>query len=335
MVRPLRIQYQNAWYHVMNRGAGRQQIFLNKSHRLMFLDLLQECHKMFNVKICAYCLMDIHYHLLLFTPEGNLSRVMRHLNGVYTQKYNKTQNTDGSLFRGRYKAQLIEDDCYQLIVSRYIHLNPVEAGLVENPADYEWSSYAAYVGLSHVPDWLSVNIILQNFTQTKLLSYIKNYKDYVEESSLEEINVYTSIKNVDPIVGSERFKKNILLNISESVSIVCSGDINRIKTVPDIATIIEHVSAFYNINQEKLVRSQRAKINIPRLICMYICRIRHGHTLKNIARHFGIIRQEAVSASIYKCKQKLLSEPGLLKEIDMICDRMANSIDEPGGYKRL
>lgn len=133
MPRPLRIHFPNAWYHVMNRGAGGQKIFKNNIHRTMFLELLEECHRMFNLKICAYCLMDNHYHLLVSTPDANLSRVMRHINGVYTQKFNRLLKIDGPLFRGRYKAQLVDDDCYQLIVSRYIHLNPVEAGLVNKP----------------------------------------------------------------------------------------------------------------------------------------------------------------------------------------------------------
>ena len=159
MARPLRVHYPNAWYHVMNRGAGRQRIFNNNIHRIIFLELLEECHKMFNVKIYAYCLMDNHYHLLLSTPDANLSGAMRHLNGVYTQRFNRISKTDGPLFRGRYKAQLVEEDCYLLIVSRYIHLNPVKAGLVDHPAKYKWSSYAAYLGLAKVPTWLSVEAI--------------------------------------------------------------------------------------------------------------------------------------------------------------------------------
>src|SRR3990167_3519219 len=155
MPRPLRIQYANAWYHVMNRGAGRKNIFNKKAHRLIFLELLEECHRMFNIKIYAYCLMDNHYHLLLSTPDANLSRAMRHLNGVYTQRYNRMSKTDGPLFKGRYKAQIIDEDCYLLIVSRYIHLNPVKAALVKNPGDYKWSSYLAYIGVARSPAWLS------------------------------------------------------------------------------------------------------------------------------------------------------------------------------------
>jgi putative transposase len=90
--------------------------------------------------------MDNHYHLLLSTPEGNLNRVMRHINGVYTQRYNRLEKTDGPLFRGRYKAILVDADAYLLCVSRYIHLNPVAAGIVKKAHQYRWSSYCAYIG---------------------------------------------------------------------------------------------------------------------------------------------------------------------------------------------
>ena len=96
---------------------------------------------MFKVETHAYCLMDNHYHLLLRTPQGNLSRAMRHLNGVYTQRYNRIQKTDGPLYRGRYKAILIDVDAYLLNVSRYIHRNPIEACIVRRAERYPWSSY--------------------------------------------------------------------------------------------------------------------------------------------------------------------------------------------------
>ena len=119
MSRPLRIEFPSAWYHVMNRGAGYRDIFNNDIHRMIFADLLSQITKMFQVEIHGVCLMDNHYHLLIKTPKGNLQRAMQHLNGVYTQRYNRLENSDGPLFRGRYKAILIEPDAYLLNVSRY------------------------------------------------------------------------------------------------------------------------------------------------------------------------------------------------------------------------
>src|ERR1700722_14362351 len=101
MPRPLRLEYEDAWYHVMNRGAGRKDIFKTDEHRNIFLDLLGQANKLFGAEFHAYCLMDNHYHLLIKTPRANLSRIMRHINGIYTQKFNQLLSRDGQLFRGR------------------------------------------------------------------------------------------------------------------------------------------------------------------------------------------------------------------------------------------
>ena len=156
MVRPLRVEYEGAYYHVMNRGSGRQQIFQGVKYYEYFLHCLEQAHKRFALETHAYCLMGNHYHLLVRTPRGNLSRAMRHINGVYTQYYNYLKNTDGPLFRGRYKAINLEASSYLLEVSRYIHRNPVETKkpLVIELEKYRWSSYPAYRNLVSCEDWL-------------------------------------------------------------------------------------------------------------------------------------------------------------------------------------
>ena len=107
-VTPLRIEFPNAYYHVMNRGSAYQNIFSDSTDREVFLDLLNECHLMWGMKALAYCLMDNHYHLFIQTPEANLSRIMRHLDGLYIQRYNRKQRRDGPLFRGRYRAIVVD-----------------------------------------------------------------------------------------------------------------------------------------------------------------------------------------------------------------------------------
>ena len=121
MSRPLRIEYPDAWYHVMNRGRRSEEIFLGKEDYKTFIELLEESVELWNVRVSAYCLMTNHYHLLIQTPEANLSRCMRHINGVYTQRFNKRHHLDGQLFRGRYKSMLVDADSYLLQLVRYIH----------------------------------------------------------------------------------------------------------------------------------------------------------------------------------------------------------------------
>jgi putative transposase len=127
------------------------------------VSLLGDIATTFGVEVHAYCLMNNHYHLLLQTPRGNLSRALRHLNGVYTQRFNRAHGTDGPLFRGRFKAILVDADTYLAALSRYIHLNPVTAGVATQPEHYPWSSYPAYLGDVAPPQWLHLQPTLGTF----------------------------------------------------------------------------------------------------------------------------------------------------------------------------
>jgi len=146
MSRPLRIEFPGAFYHVTSRGNERKAIFYSDGDRLIFSDVLADVCRRFNWIVHAYCQMDNHYHLLVETPDGNLSKGMRHLNGVYTQRFNRKQNRIGHVFQGRYKAILVDKDSYLLELARYIVLNPVRARMLRSAEDWPWSSYRATAG---------------------------------------------------------------------------------------------------------------------------------------------------------------------------------------------
>jgi putative transposase len=129
MARPSRIEYPGAVYHIMSRGSGRQKVFLSRSDYRGFLRTVSEAHDLWGIEVFAYCLMPNHYHLCVRTPRGNLSRVMRHVDGLYTQRFNRSHKRDGSLFRGRYKAIVVDANECLMAVVRYIHLNPVDGQL--------------------------------------------------------------------------------------------------------------------------------------------------------------------------------------------------------------
>jgi len=145
MSRPLRIQYPGAVYHIMNRGRVRQPTFVDETDYRAFLETLAEAHGLWGIEVFAYCLIGNHYHLCLRTPRENLSRIMRHVDGIYTQRFNRRHRRDGTLFRGRYKGILIDADEYLAAVVRYIHLNAVAAGLVKMPEAYRWASHQYYL----------------------------------------------------------------------------------------------------------------------------------------------------------------------------------------------
>jgi REP element-mobilizing transposase RayT len=164
MSRPLRIEYAGAVYHVTSRGNEKKPVFKNDHDRETFLNTLQHVNKRYNWICHAYCLMTNHYHLLVETPEGNLSLGMRQLNGVYTQLFNKTHGRNGHLFQGRFKSILIQKDSHLLEVCRYVVLNPVRARMVERPESWKWSSYLATAGKAKAHPCLTTDWLLGQFS---------------------------------------------------------------------------------------------------------------------------------------------------------------------------
>ncbi len=154
MARPLRIEFPGALYHVTSRGDRREDIFVDDADRAGLLAVVAQGMARFDAQVLAYCLMGNHYHFVLHTRQGNLSALMRHLNGVYTQAFNRRHGKVGHLFQGRFKAVLVDREAYLLEVCRYVELNPVRAGMVAQAGDWPWSSYRAHVGRSSVPAWL-------------------------------------------------------------------------------------------------------------------------------------------------------------------------------------
>ncbi|KRD13494.1 transposase [Acidovorax sp. Root267] len=159
MARPLRIEFPGAVYHVTSRGDRREPIFLGDVDRENLLSVLGQALHRFDACAVAWCFMDNHYHFVLHTRQPNLSLLMRHINGVYTQRFNRRHGKVGHLFQGRFKAILVDRDAYLLEVCRYVELNRVRAHLVEHPAQWPWCSYHALAGLSPAPDWLDAQAV--------------------------------------------------------------------------------------------------------------------------------------------------------------------------------
>jgi putative transposase len=154
MSRPLRIEFPGAVYHVTSRGDRRESIFADDEDRVALLAVVEQGLERFDAQMLAYCLMGNHYHFVVHTGSANLSLLMRHINGVYSQRYNRRHGLVGHLLQGRFKAILVDRDAYLLEVCRYVELNPVRAALVAAPADWPWSSYRSHVGLAEGLAWL-------------------------------------------------------------------------------------------------------------------------------------------------------------------------------------
>ena len=202
MARPLRIEFAGALYHLTARGDRREPIYENDEDRHSFLSILGTVVGDFNWVCHAYCLMVNHYHLLVETPEGNLAKGMRQLNGLYTQWSNRRHHRVGHLFQGRYKAILVDKDAYLLELCRYIVLNPVRARMVKRPRQWPWSSHRAMLGMQDAPKWLSVAALLAQFGRGFTLAR-QRYERFVAQG-LQAKSPWNELQG-QIYLGDERF----------------------------------------------------------------------------------------------------------------------------------
>ncbi|MCL5022647.1 MAG: transposase [Nitrospirae bacterium] len=180
MSRPLRIEYDGAVYHVTSRGNARKPVYRDDTDRGIFLDVLHKVNEKFNWLCHAYCLMNNHYHLIVETPDGNLSKGMRQLNGVYTQLFNKLHHRVGHIFQGRYKAILIQKESHLLEVCRYVVLNPVRARAVTRPEEWQWSSYRGTAGFEKRHPSVTTDWVLGQFG-TRRNEAERRYREFVRD----------------------------------------------------------------------------------------------------------------------------------------------------------
>ena len=322
MSRPLRIQYPDAWYHVMNRGRRSEEIFTGKDDYTVFIDLLKELVEDYNVKIAAYCLMPNHYHLLVQTPDANISRSMRHLNGVYTQRFNRIHHSDGQLFRGRYKSILVDADSYLLELLRYIHRNPLESGLVENLQKYSWSSHKGYLSGAKKWDWLHKDFILSLFSKNETES-IRRYRQFVSKMILEDINQILARKKLPAVMGSKNFVEKIKEKFFSNKS---HEEVPESRFLaPDVDRIMEEVCKLYKVDKNDLFSSRRGYFNEPRNVSIYLIRCLRGDTLKVVGKAFGIDKNSTISSVIERVKREMRKNKNINRRVKNLKDILVKS----------
>ena len=305
MSRPLRIEYPDAWYHVMNRGRRAEVIFSDAQDYAAFTELLKETSEIWNTQIAAYCLMPNHYHMLVQTPEANLSRSMRHLNGVYTQRYNRRHHCDGQLFRGRYKSILIDTDSYLLQAVRYIHRNPLRGGLTDRIDDYKWSSHKGYVSIARKWDWLHKNYILALLSKNRK-DWLRYYKKWVLIEDEGEVSKIISGKKWPLCLGPKSFIERIKATYGAEKldkEIPSSREL-----LPDTSRIIEVVCESYEMAVSDILKKRRGRENEARNVAIYLTRKLRGDFLKDIGYHFQIGNDSTVSSVIERTRKKLAGD---------------------------
>jgi len=310
MARALRVTYPGAFYHVTSRGNERKAVFKSKRDREKFLEYLESATQRYDARIHAYCLMDNHYHLLLETPSGNLSQIMRHINGAYTTYFNVKRRRSGHLFQGRYQAILVEMDEYAKELSRYLHLNPVRAKMVQTPEAYAWSSYRYYIGRQKPAKWLCRDFILGYFGQ-KVPAAQKAYQKFVStfvnqeyDSPLDEVVSSTLLGSPDFI---EFIKDNFLIGKKPD------------KELPALKKLIKRASMQDIFEEVELVFTDDKVL--ARNVKMYLCQRYTGERLKDIGLHFGI-GESGVSQAGRRVAQKIENDKQLKKRITKISKKM-------------
>jgi len=302
MARPLRVEYPGAFYHVINRGNAGENLFKGIRDREKFLEYLETAIERFSLKIYTYCLMTNHFHVLLETQLPNLSQAIQWVNVSYAGYFNRKYRRNGHLFQGRFKSILVDADEYLKQLSRYIHLNPVRANLVEHPDEYKWSSYSTITGKTKEPAWLESAWLLSQFG-TKRKQAITNYKKFVEEANTKDLKNPAKDLSGGFILGSPDFviwiKEAFLSTRSDENEI---PQLRELKPRINIDQIVEAVCREFNCEIEIILQKGR-KRNVARDVAIYLVRVLSGEKGKNIGEYFGNISGAAITRR-YNCLVK-------------------------------
>ncbi len=289
MSRQLRIKYSGALYHITARGNGKAIIFIDDDDMYKFLDILEICTKAFNFICHGYCIMGNHYHLLIETPDANLSAGIHRLNSIYAQYFNKQHDRIGHVFQGRFKAILVQRDNYLLELCRYIVLNPVRAGIVNHPAEYKWSSYCHTIGTAGKNSpFLTASWILAQFDDDLFLARSK-YTDFV----MSGLNATSPIKDTKAglILGTESFIESLGKRISEYKDDIDIPREQRYACREDLSSLFKDLRFLIKESRNKLIFTAYSK---------------HGYTKKELAEfinlHVVTIGRIIKERQTFKCK---------------------------------
>ena len=261
----------------------------------------------------SWVLMDNHYHLILETPYANLSLGIRHLNGVYTQWFNRKHKRVGHLFQGRFKAIIVERETHLLELCRYVVLNPVRAGLVKRPGQWKWSSFRKTVGEEFYEPWLTVNWILAQFDKKRLQSQ-RAYRSFVEEGIKAAMSPWEQLKG-QIYLGSEKFIKEVRARRKEE------GDqeipqVQRNPFLPKLERLLEIVSKAYGVSVAEMVKKTH-RPGEARKVGILIARRVGGLGLREIGKYFGV-EYTTISRHVGELERRLENDMVFQKKIGKI-----------------
>ena len=318
MARPLRIEYDGAFYHVSARGNERKRIFFGKGDYDKFKEYLLEAQDKYGYRLHCYVLMTTHYHLLIETPDGNMSKVVHYINGSYANYINRKRNRSGHLLQGRYKGILVDRDAYLLELSRYLHLNPVRAKIVESPEDYRQSSYLTYVK-GKKDAMVTTDLLLGMVSEDGRIAR-KAYREYVEAGMAEGVrNPFTDVYG-GVILGSREFIKQALGKVKEAtldqVEIAQRRELNKLKS----EDIIDALCSHFQVPADGLGKWGTAL----RDMAIYLLKRNTSVMNRQIGELFQGLTYSGVSKANHRFSLRISEDRELRKRVEKIMRSMSN-----------
>lgn len=306
MARPLRLEHENAIWHLTARGNEQHDIFRDDVDRERFVLMLSQTVIRFGWKLISWTLMSNHYHLVVRTPDPNLSRGMHWLNGRYAQSFNRRHKRRGHLFQGRFHGVLVEKESHLFAVARYVVLNPVRAGMVADPADWRWSSYRQTAGIEKPDSWLAVDELLERFGGTNPQG-CDQYARFVANSD-ESASPWADLVG-QIYLGSAEWIARIGDKIASAPR---SGEHPRPQLQParpTLSDIMHAVSKTFDSTVEQITSDRKA--STARGIAALIAFEDGLHRQLDIAMELGIRGRSTVSAMICRCREMLAASEHL------------------------
>ena len=311
MARPLRLEFDYALWHITSRGNERRDIYRDDADRERFIAILGETVTRFGWRLLAWVLMSNHYHLVVQTPEANLSRGMHWLNGRYAQSFNRRHDRCGHLFQGRFKGILVEKQTHLLELARYVVLNPVRAGMVADPSQWGWSSYRQTAGLDEADPWLAVDDLLGNFGPAAMAR--NEYIRFVDSAAGGPSPWSQLIGQI--YLGSAEWLDQIGERIAQARP---CGDHPRAQLAPGrpgLNDVIATVCRTFDVTAEQLRipnRSNRTPRMITALLAFDECLCRQS----DIAIALGLGVRSSVASMIRRCRDALTTSAALRQIAD-------------------
>ncbi len=320
MARPLRIEFDHAVYHVMSRGNERKPIVKDDHDRERRLEWLRRTVEMYGWRLHAFVLMNNHDHLFVETPDPNLSAGMQHLNGSYTSYFNNRHRRHGHLFQGRYKSHVIESEGHFWEVSRYIHLNPVRARLVERPEQWAWSSYPGYQRTSRQLAWVTYGDVLAEFGRN-IEQARRAYRRFVTAGIAE--SPASPLKNAvgGLIVGGEAFALRIREMLEGRPTDSSVPALERLRPRPSLEVIASAVADVFEVDRSRWTDGRRND-DASRAAAAFLARRRFGYRGREVATALGYGSHGGVTAAVRRIES---STAALKRKIRQIERKLANN----------